>query len=296
MELYLELLGEAAKRRSSRGGVAAPSNPREIRLTNVSLIYPGQKTPALRDVTVSIKRGEVIALVGENGSGKTTLAKVITGLNPASEGTVRWDDVALAEADHTSVHEQTAVIAQDPARWPMTARHNVTVGRPDQLDVDDSRWRNALSKSGADEVIEALPQGNQTLLSRQFNDGQDLLGGQWQRLGIARGIFRDGNVLVADEPTAALDAKAEARVFAGLQHAARTDGNGEGHPPDDHPGHAPVGRAACGSHPGALHEGGAVESGTHPELMARGDRYAELFGIQVAQYRHAPDVGHAARC
>ncbi|RKT52595.1 ABC transporter ATP-binding protein [Saccharothrix australiensis] len=275
LDFYRKLLVEGAERAQRSSDVRAPADPEVITLTNVTFTYPGKETPALDDVSLTVRRGEVIALVGENGSGKTTLGKVLTGLYPATAGTVRWDGVDLADADKTSVHSSIAVIAQEPARWPMTARRNVTVGRLDRDDED--AWRDAVAKSGADEVLATLPAGADTVLSRQFNDGQDLSGGQWQRMGIARGTYRDAAVLVADEPTAALDAKAEARVFEGLREAtARRTTILVTHR---------LANIRNADRIVLLDGGRIVEEGTHEELMALRGHYHELFELQASAYR-----------
>ena len=215
---FRRLLVEAAARARPPCTTKAPVDPALIELRGLSFTYPGQDEPAVESVDLTIHRGEVIALVGQNGSGKTTLAKLICGLFPPTSGTVAWDGVDLTTVDARSVHEQIAVIAQEPARWPMTAANNVRIGRLGR--VGEQTWQRALRDSGADEVFVALPAAGDTVLSKQFRGGHDLSGGQWQRVGVARGIFRDAVILVADEPTAALDAKAEARVFAGLHSAS----------------------------------------------------------------------------
>ncbi len=281
---YAQLLTESEQRRPPARAIAAPSDPGEIGLEGVSFTYPGQEEPALRDITTTIRRGEVIALVGENGSGKTTLGKLLTGLFPPTEGVVRWDDVDLAEADPASIHEHIAVIAQEPAEWPMTAANNVTVGRLGRPDPDGEAWREAITWSGADEVIESLPAKEATVLSKQFDDGQDLSGGQWQRMGIARGIYRDASVLVADEPTAALDARAEARVFAGLQHASIS---GHGTRTTILVTHR-LANIKSADRILVLEKGRLIEEGTHDELIEAGGTYQELYEIQARAYRNPP--------
>ncbi|SFW60526.1 ATP-binding cassette, subfamily B [Amycolatopsis australiensis] len=279
---YNQLLAESRKRRPPATTLAAPADPAEIRLEGVTFTYPGRPSPALRDISLTIRRGEVVALVGENGSGKTTLGKLLTGLYPPDEGVVRWDGVDLAQADPATVHANIAVIAQEPAEWPMTAANNVTVGRLGRPDPDRRAWREAVGCSGADEVIDSLPAKENTVLSKKFDEGQDLSGGQWQRMGIARGIYRDASVLVADEPTAALDARAEARVFAGLQHASTSLRGGRRttilvtHR---------LANIRSADRILVLEKGRLIEQGTHEELIRAGGLYHELYEIQARAYR-----------
>jgi ATP-binding cassette, subfamily B, bacterial len=129
----------------------------------------------------------VIALVGENGSGKSTLAKLLTGLYLPETGVVAWDGVDIANVDAAALHERIAVVLQDPLHWPMTAANNVRIGRLDRPDPDDVAFTDAAVRSGADVVLATLPDGAATMLSRQFQQGRDLSGGQWQRLSVARG-------------------------------------------------------------------------------------------------------------
>jgi ATP-binding cassette subfamily B protein len=282
---YNQLLGESVKLQPPPTALTAPADPAEIRLENVTFTYPGQENPALRDISVTIRRGEVVALVGENGSGKTTLGKLLTGLYPPDEGTVRWDDVDLAQADPASVHANIAVIAQEPAEWPMTAANNITVGRLGRADPDGAAWREAVDYSGADEVIESLPGKENTMLSKKFDEGQDLSGGQWQRMGIARGIYRDASVLVADEPTAALDARAEARVFAGLQHASRSSRGRRTTVLVTHR----LANIRSADRILVLEKGRLIEEGTHEELIRAAGIYHELYEIQARAYRNGSD-------
>jgi len=158
---YQQLLTQARELHRTPTGISAPTDPETIRVDAVSFTYPGLDTPALRDIDLTIRRGEVIALVGQNGSGKTTLAKLLVGLFAPTTGTVRWNEVDLAEADLDTVYTQVAVIAQEPARWPMTATQNIRIGRLDQYGGE--RWDTALRESGADEVLATLPHGANTI-------------------------------------------------------------------------------------------------------------------------------------
>jgi ATP-binding cassette subfamily B protein len=248
----------------------------------VSFTYPGQSHPAVRDLDLTVNRGEVVALVGENGSGKTTLSKLIAGLYPPTTGIVTWDGIDLATADPHSVHDRIAIIAQAPAEWPVTADLAVRIGRLDHEDRENVRWQRAVRLSGADDVVDALPHGTETLLSRKFQNGRDLSGGQWQRLGIARGIYRDAPVLVADEPTAALDAKAEARVFAALRDASADEAGATRTTILVTHRLANVRQA---DRIVVLSEGRIVAQGTHEELVAAGGLYHEMYETQASAYR-----------
>ncbi|MEV4741612.1 ATP-binding cassette domain-containing protein [Streptomyces sp. NPDC049555] len=209
-----------AKPWASRRGTArvAETGPEIITATNVSFTYPGTDRPVLHNINLELKRGEVIALVGENGSGKTTLAKILTGLFLPTSGSVQWDGVDLAEADPQHVFSRLAIVPQDYTRWPLAARENITLGQPQP--TGDTAVHAAAEAAGADTVIASLPSGLDTSLARSWWGGHDLSGGQWQRMAIARAFHRDGDVLVMDEPTASLDARAEHRVFTQLKNLA----------------------------------------------------------------------------
>ncbi|MBG0856161.1 ABC transporter ATP-binding protein [Streptomyces spinoverrucosus] len=277
---------EAADRAIPVGGVVLPENAREIRFENVTFSYPGDATrPALDDVSLTLPLGRIVALVGENGSGKTTLVKLLAGLYTPDRGRILWDGVDAATADRRLLAERIAMVAQDFKRWPFTARVNIAVGRP-SVPVAEERLAAAIVEAGAEDVVADLPRGLDTLLARHFSGGHELSGGQWQRLGIARAAYRRGGILIVDEPTAALDARAELEVFDKIRALA---GTGQTVVLITH-------RLASVRHADLVHvldEGRLVESGTPEELLAKGGVYAELYGLQAEQFAMpapAPEV------
>ena len=254
--------------------------PRPIRLgftfENVGFRYPDSESWALRGVSFQLHAGEVLALVGENGAGKTTLVKLLARLYDPDEGRILLDGRDLRDYDLDDVRANIGVIFQDFMRYHLTAGENIGVGQIDAMD-DGSRIREAARRAMADEVIESLPQGYDQLVGRRFRTGVDLSGGQWQKIAIARAYMRDAQVMILDEPTAALDARAEFEVFQRFRELSdqRT--------------------AVLISHRFSsvrmadrilvLAHGRLEASGTHDELMAAGGRYAELFELQAAGYR-----------
>lgn len=280
LELHRTLIADA-RSRSRPPGRVLPGDPAEITLDGVSFRYPGQDEHALTDVSLTLRRGEVIALVGENGSGKSTLAKLLTGLYLPDAGTVRWDGVDTAGVDAAELHARVAVVMQDPLHWPMTAANNVRIGRLDRPDADGSILADAAARSGADVVLAGLPDGAATMLSRQFQQGRDLSGGQWQRLSVARGLYRDAPLVIADEPTAAMDARAEHAVFAALRGLGGTERITV----------LVTHRLANVRHADqivVLEHGQIIERGTHAELMAADGTYRELFSLQARAYADDP--------
>ncbi|GAA2058972.1 ABC transporter ATP-binding protein [Streptomyces cheonanensis] len=265
-----------------QGGQPLPARIADIRFDRVSFGYPAApeaEAPrlALDEVSLSIPGGRITALVGENGSGKTTLVKLLAGLYLPGSGTVRFGGVATADADRQDLFSRIAMVAQDFNRWRFTARINIAIGAPNDP-IEERRVTSAATAAGADQVIAGLPRGLDTLLARGFQGGHQLSGGQWQRLGIARARYRDAEILIVDEPTAALDAKEEARVFAQIRELAAA---GQTVILITH-------RMASVRHADlvhVLHEGRLVESGSPDELLAReGGRFRELYEIQAAQF------------
>ncbi|WP_245868406.1 ABC transporter ATP-binding protein [Actinomadura meyerae] len=268
-----------------------PDDFAHIRVRDVVFSYPGADAPSLNGVSLDLRRGEVVALVGENGSGKTTLAKIMAGLYDPDRGEVRWDDVPLTDVPPQDVWERIAVIAQDYTHWPMTARQNITMGRSRDHDGngaangdgngggnggEDPAMLAAARASGADEVVAELARGYGTLLDRRFKGGADLSGGQWQRLAVARGFFRDAPLLICDEPTAALDARAEHQLFERI----RTHADGRTVLLITHR----LASVRYADRIYVLDRGRVIEEGGHAALMARGGLYADLYSLQAAAY------------
>lgn len=268
---------EAEKRAIPVGGQELPEDPGEIRFENVTFSYPGESTrPALDDITLTLPLGRIVALVGENGSGKTTLVKLLSGLYTPDRGRILWDGMDAAGADRRLLAERIAMVAQDFKRWPFTAKVNVAVGRSG-APLTEERLSDAVAEAGAQEVVADLPRGLDTLLARHFSGGHELSGGQWQRLGIARAAYRRGRILIVDEPTAALDARAELEVFEKIRALA---GTGQTVVLITH-------RLASVRHADLVHvleQGRLVESGTPEELLATGGVYAELYSLQADQF------------
>jgi ATP-binding cassette, subfamily B, bacterial len=280
-QLYLQTLFELL---DFKPLVQAPEHPvpfrrpiqEGIEFRHVSYTYEGKDEPALNDVSFTIAPGETVAIVGHNGAGKTTLVKLLARLYDPQDGQVLIDGRDLREYDPDVLRNEFGVLFQDYVSYQFSARENIGVGRIERLD-DATAVTDAAIKSGASTVIEALPQGYDTVLGKWFDGGVNLSGGEWQKVALGRAFMREAQILILDEPSAALDARAEYELFSRLQELAH-------------------GRTAIFiSHRFStvrradrilvFEEGRLIESGTHEELLALGGRYAELFNLQAASYR-----------
>ena len=279
--LYLDdlysFLRIAPEIHSREGAVAVPRPIREgFVFEDVGFRYPGASRWAVRHLAFHLQAGEVLALVGENGAGKTTLVKLLARLYDPDEGRILLDGRDLREYDLDDLRANLGVIFQDFVRYNLSAAENIGVGQVDAID-DLPRIERAAQRGMADEVIAALPGGYGQQIGRRFEDGVDLSGGQWQKIAIARAYMRSAQVMILDEPTAALDARAEFEVFERFRELSQRR------------------TAVLISHRFSsvrmadrilvLADGRVEASGSHDQLMAQGGRYAELFELQAAGYR-----------
>ena len=262
--------------------------PREaIRFESVGFAYPGRPAPVLRDLTLEIPAGRSLALVGANGAGKTTLLKLLARLYDPTAGRITADGVDLRDLDARAWQRRVAAVFQDFVRYQLPAYDNVALGAPERRE-DHRLVEEAARRAGALDLLAGLPRGWETVLSRQYEGGADLSGGQWQRVALARALFAalaGAPVLVLDEPTAHLDVRAEAAFYdsfleltAGLttvlvSHRFSTVRRAE--------------RIAV------LEAGAVAEVGSHDDLLRRGGRYARLFGLQAERF--AGEAGGGGR-
>jgi ATP-binding cassette, subfamily B, bacterial len=267
-----------------RPSIASPANPRPfpqplrsgIVFENVGFRYPDSDRWAVRHLSLTLTAGEVVALVGENGAGKTTIVKLLARLYDPTEGRILLDGYDLREYDLADLRRHIGVIFQDFVRFHFTAGENIGAGRIEATD-DRNRIQQAAERSLADQIIQRLPQGYDQPLGKRFHGGADLSGGEWQKIAIARAYMRDAEVLILDEPTAALDARSEYEVFQRFRDLS-------------------LGKTAILiSHRFStvrmadrilvLENGQVVEAGSHEQLIASGGRYTELFELQASGYR-----------
>jgi ATP-binding cassette, subfamily B, bacterial len=261
----------------SGAATAGPDPGDGVRFENVSFTYPGAAEPAVRGVSLQLRPGHSLALVGENGSGKTTLIKLLTRLYVPSSGRITLDGLDLAQWNPVALRRRVAVIFQDFARYQLKVGENIGVGDVERFD-DEARWREAADLATASPFVAELPAGYQTQLGKWFKDGRELSGGQWQKIALARAFIREGaDILVLDEPTAAMDARAEAQVFEQFRELAHER------------------MVILISHRFStvrmadqilvIQGGQVLERGSHDELMALDGHYAHLFALQARGYR-----------
>lgn len=278
--LYLSTLYEYLETPvRTRGGsaVQGPDPSDGIRFEHVTFTYPGADAPALRDISLHIRPGQSLALVGQNGSGKTTLIKLLTRLYTPDSGRIVLDGRALGEWDEDTLRQRIGVIFQDFARYQLRVGENIGAGDVDHFE-DAARWREASDKGMASAFIEALPAGFDTQLGKWFRDGRELSGGQWQKIALARAFMRShADILVLDEPTAAMDAEAEANVFEHfrglsanrivilISHRFST--------------------VRMADQIIVIQDGCIIEHGSHDALLARAGHYAHLFSLQARGYQ-----------
>ena len=249
---------------------------RGIVLDHVSFQYPAGTRKVFEDISLTIRPGEVAALVGENGSGKTTLIKLLCRLYDPTGGTITMDGVDLRQFATKALRREIAIIFQDYAHYHLTARENIWFGNID-LPPDHEQVIAAARRAGADDIIRSLPHGYETILGKRFEHGEELSIGEWQKVALARAFMRDAQIIVLDEPTSSMDAKAEYEVFQSFRQlvSGRT--------------------AILISHRFStvrmadriyvLKQGSVIEGGTHEELIKRQGVYADLFEKQARSYR-----------
>ena len=278
--LYLSTLYEYLETpvRAADAGVKSGPQPNDgIRFEAVSFTYPGASKPALKEIDLHIHPGKSLALVGENGSGKTTLIKLLTRLYTPDQGRILLDGMDLKDWDEETLRQRIGVIFQDFSRYQFLVGENIGAGDVREFE-DEQRWKDAAGKGMAEEFIKDLPSGYKTQLGKWFKDGQELSGGQWQKIALSRAFMRtDADILVLDEPTAAMDAAAEARIF---EHFRKLTQN----------------RIAIlishrfstvrmASQIVVIENGRVIERGSHEELMELNGHYANLFSLQAAGYK-----------
>ncbi len=278
--LYLSTLYEYLETPVANPGASQKHGPKAddgVRFEGVSFTYPGASQPALKDIDLHIRPGESLALVGENGSGKTTLIKLLTRLYQPDQGRILLDGMDLKEWDENTLRQRIGVIFQDFSRYQFLVGENIGVGDVRHFE-DELRWKTAAEKGMADDFVENLPSGYDTQLGKWFKDGQELSGGQWQKIALSRAFMRTGaDILVLDEPTASMDAAAEAKIF---EHFRKLTQN----------------RIAIlishrfstvrmASQIIVIENGRVIERGTHEALMKLDEHYAKLFSLQAAGYR-----------
>jgi ATP-binding cassette subfamily B protein len=271
--------------------IVAPASPQPappvkvgLRIENLSFTYPETDREVLSNVSLTVRPGECVAIVGANGAGKTTLVKLLLRLYDPGHGSIHVDDVDIRQLDPTELRARIAVVFQDYARYQLTARENVGFGKIEEIE-NLEKIRRVAQEVGIHSLLGGLPGGYETLLGRRFEGGHELSLGQWQRVAVARALLRDAPLLILDEPTAALDAQAEYELYQQLKDLARNR------------------MTILISHRFStvrmadriivLDNGRIIEEGTHEELLAQDTQYAYFFKLQAESYQIAPPAAPA---
>jgi ATP-binding cassette subfamily B protein len=262
---------------SHASAVRGPTPEDGIRFEGVSFTYPGASEPALRDIDLHIRPGESLALVGENGSGKTTLIKLLTRLYRPNQGRILLDGLDLNGWDEDTLRQRIGVIFQDFARYQLLVGENIGAGDVRYFD-DAQRWQDAASMGMAAAMVESLPAGYNTQLGKWFKNGQELSGGQWQKIALSRAFMRTGaDILVLDEPTASMDAGAEAEIFEHFRKLTQ-------HRIAILISHR-FSTVRMANQIVVIENGRIIERGSHEQLTRLDGHYARLFSLQAAGYR-----------
>lgn len=264
--------------------VPVPANPVHlpdklsagISFENVGFTYPGGVEPAVKNLNLKINNGELVALVGENGAGKSTIIRLLLRFYDTTEGRICVGGVDVKDTDPEELRNRIGVLFQDFATYELTVRENVAMGRP-AMEVDDERVMKALRDARSEWLVKKMPKGIDSKVGRLFEGGHDLSGGEWQRLALARIMYRDADIWVLDEPTSSLDPEAEAAIFAELK--ANLKGR--------------IGivishrfsTVRIADRIAVIDDGKVAEFGSHEELLSAGGTYARLFELQAAGYR-----------
>ena len=274
---FLDHARPTIKLASPGQGHAAPAAGQAgVELRQVVFRYPGSSQAVLDDVSAVLPAGKVTALVGANGAGKSTLVKLLTRMYDPDAGTILLDGIPLDEYDLDSWRRRIAVVYQDFAQFALTLRENIAVGAF-ATESAEGNVERAARWAGADEVAAKLPDGYDTQLTRRFAGGVELSGGEWQKVALARGFVRDAALVILDEPTAALDAEAEYRLFEQFRELVR----GKTALIISHR----FSTVRMADHIVVLDEGRVIEAGSHAALVALGGRYATLYEMQAGRYR-----------
>ena len=264
--------------------VPIPSKPNSIadipiegiEFDNISFTYPGGTEPAVFGLNLQIRKGELMALVGENGAGKSTLVKLLLRFYDVQQGAVKVGGIDVKEMDPEDLRNRIGVLFQDYATYELSVRENVVMGRPNET-ADDSKVIKALQDSRSEWLVSKMPNGLDSKVGRLFEGGHDLSGGEWQRLALARIMYRNADIWILDEPTSSLDPEAEAAIFAELKENLK--------------GRIGIvishrfSTVRIADRIAVIDEGRVTELGTHEELLAARNRYAQLFELQASGYR-----------